>query len=425
MPVSEKLPRKKETENKENKQTKRGEKNGLDKNNKNKSKEGKSIKQKESKSISEKTVEKKESKSISEDTVEKKESKSISEDTVEKELEAVPEIKNVELEGKKDLRKILEEKSKKYSHLPVYDKEEEKRKAKERQAKMSGIFSDMDKQLESVTDLTSSHMAKKGITMKTSATPFDEPSEDSEPSIEAHTIRYNKGILNPRHSASQTQGISEKDRTSIMSVSKTVTALDNRAKPAPIKEQITEKVIFSVTPDSKSETSTEVSEEATVSSEPGINVSKTPVVTAEPVYALPPYKRNLVTPILPVKNLSEKSEGATYESLGHTFRELTEKMQTVTKDIKSEPEIPFMDDGDNEDYRQDVRKSADLDSDTDTAISEALSGCLDPALRVEKIQLEVGPSSSSTSLMVSERKLQGTDTIHMRKSTMRRDYTDI
>merc|ERR1711892_625841 len=325
MPVSEKLPRKKETENKENKQTKRGEKNGLDKNNKNKSKEGKSIKQKESKSISEKIVE-------------KKESKTISEDTVEKELEAVPEIKNVELEGKKDLRKILEEKSKKYSHLPVYDKEAEKRKAKERQAKMSGIFSDMDKQLESVTDLTSSHMAKKGITMKTSATPFDEPSEDSEPSIEAHTIRYNKGILNPRHSASQTQGISEKDRTSIMSVSKTVTALDNRAKPAPIKEQITEKVIFSVTPDSKYETGTEVSEEATVSSEPGINVSKTPVVTAEPVYALPPYKRNLVTPILPVKNLSEKSEGATYESLGHTFRELTEKMQTVTKDIKSEPE---------------------------------------------------------------------------------------
>merc|ERR1712106_1215522 len=347
MPVSEKLPRKKETENKENKQTKRGEKNGLDKYNKNKSKEGKSIKQKESKSISEKIVE-------------KKESKSISEDTVEKELKAVPEIKNVELEGKKDLRKILEEKSKKYSHLPVYDKEEEKRKAKERQAKMSGIFSDMDKQLESVTDLTSSHMAKKGITMKTSATPFDEPSEDSEPSIEAHTIRYNKGILNPRHSASQTQGISEKDRTSIMSVSKTVTALDNRAKPAPIKEQITEKVIFSVTPDSKSETSTEVSEEATVSSEPGINVSKTPVVTAEPVYALPPYKRNLVTPILPVKTLSEKPEGATYESLGHTFRELTEKMQTVTKDIKSETEIPFMDDGDNEDYRQDVRKSAEV-----------------------------------------------------------------
>jgi len=391
MPISEKLPRKKEANNKENKKTKPSEKNGLDKNNKNKTKEGKSSKHKESKTISEKTC--------------------------------VQELKT-ESEGKKDLRKILEEKSKKYSHLPVYDKEEEKRKAEERQAKMSGIFSDMDKQLESVTDLTSTHMAKKGITMKTSATPFDEPSEDSEPASEVHTIRYNKGILNPRHSASQTQGISEKDRTSIVSVSKTITASDNREKP-PIKEQTTEKVIPLVTSDSKSETHKDVSERASNGSEPGILSSKSPAVAAEPVYALPPYKRNVVTPQLPVKNLSEKSEGATYESLGHTFRELTEKMQTVTKDIKSEPEIPFMDDGDNEDYRQDVRKSADLDSDTDTAISEALSGCLDQAQKVEKIQLEVGPSASSTSLMVSERKCHGTDTIHMSKSTVRRDYTDI
>lgn len=391
MPISEKLPRKKEANNKENKKTKPSEKNGLDKNNKNKTKEGKSSKHKESKTISEKTC--------------------------------VQELKT-ESEGKKDLRKILEEKSKKYSHLPVYDKEEEKRKAEERQAKMSGIFSDMDKQLESVTDLTSTHMAKKGITMKTSATPFDEPSEDSEPASEVHTIRYNKGILNPRHSASQTQGISEKDRTSIVSVSKTITASDNHEKP-PIKEQTATKVIPLVTSDSKSETQKDVSERASNGSEPGILSSKSPAVAAEPVYALPPYKRNVVTPQLPVKNLSEKSEGATYESLGHTFRELTEKMQTVTKDIKSEPEIPFMDDGDNEDYRQDVRKSADLDSDTDTAISEALSGCLDQAQKVEKIQLEVGPSASSTSLMVSERKCHGTDTIHMSKSTVRRDYTDI
>lgn len=398
MPISEKLPRKKEANNKENKKTKPSEKNGLDKNNKNKTKEGKSSKHKESKTISEKTC--------------------------VQELKTVSEIKVPESEGKKDLRKILEEKSKKYSHLPVYDKEEEKRKAEERQAKMSGIFSDMDKQLESVTDLTSTHMAKKGITMKTSATPFDEPSEDSEPASEVHTIRYNKGILNPRHSASQTQGISEKDRTSIVSVSKTITASDNHEKQ-PIKEQTATKVIPLVTSDSKSETHKDVSERASNGSEAGILSSKSPAVAAEPVYALPPYKRNVVTPQLPVKNLSEKSEGATYESLGHTFRELTEKMQTVTKDIKSEPEIPFMDDGDNEDYRQDVRKSADLDSDTDTAISEALSGCLDQAQKVEKIQLEVGPSASSTSLMVSERKCHGTDTIHMSKSTVRRDYTDI
>jgi len=68
---------------------------------------------------------------------------------------------------------------------------------------------------------------------------------------------------------------------------------------------------------------------------------------------------------------------------------------------------------------------SDLDPDMDTAISEVLAGCLDQAQQVEKIQLEIGPSSSSTSLMVSERKCQGTDTIHMSKSTLRRDYTDI
>jgi len=323
------LPRKKETDNKENRQTnKQVVKNGLDKNNKQKTKEGKSNKHKESKTISEKTV--------------------------IKEAQAAPKSKNVELEGKKDLRKILEEKSKKYSHLPVYDKEEERRKDEERQAKMSGIFSEMDKQLESVTDLTSTHMAKKGITMKTSATPFDEPSEDSDRSSEVHTIRYNKGVLNPRHSASQTQGISEKEEPSIMPVSKTATALDNSAKPLPSKEFKTEKVISSAASDSKSESFTNVLEGAAISSESSSNDTK----SAEPVYALPPYKRTLVNSKIPENKLSEKSEGATYESLGNTFRELTEKMQTVTKDIKSDTEIPFMDDGDNEDYRQDVRKSS-------------------------------------------------------------------
>jgi len=326
LPVSEKLPRKKETDNKENRQTnKQVVKNGIDKNNKQKAKEGKSNKQKESKTISE--------------------------EKVSKETQLTPKSKNVELEGKKDLRKILEEKSKKYSHLPVYDKEEERRKDEERQAKMSGIFYEVDKQLESVTDLTSTHMAKKGITMKTSATPFDEPSEDSDRSSEVHTIRYNKGVLNPRHSASQTQGISEKEE-SIMPVSKTVTAIDNSAKPVPTKEYKTEKVISSAASDSKSESF----ENTAIRTESSLNDAK----SDEPVYALPPYKRNLVTPKPPENKLSEKSEGATYESLGQTFRELTEKMQTVTKDMKSETEIPFMDDGDNEDYRQDVRKSAEV-----------------------------------------------------------------
>ena len=76
-------------------------------------------------------------------------------------------------------------------------------------------------------------------------------------------------------------------------------------------------------------------------------------------------------------------------------------------------------------YSKNKPKYLDLDQDIDTAISEVLAGCLDQAQKVEKIQLEIGPSSSSTSIMVSERKCQGTDTIHMSKSTLRRDYTDI
>jgi len=335
LPVSEKLERKSETRNKENKQTKQSEKIVFDTNIKNKTKEGKLSNQSEPKANGEppKTSQ-------------------------EQEFESAPTMKISELEGNKNLRKTLEEKSKKYSHLPVYDKEEEKRKAMERQAKMSAIFSDMDKNLESVTDLTSSHMAKKGITMKSSATPFDDPKEDSEPQSEIHTIRYNKGILNPRNSASQTQGISaEKDRTSIVSVSPKLLASDSSEKLT-TKENNVELVKTTET----FENNIKVSETAINSSNQiGIQATKSPLETSQPVYSLPPYKRNIVNPQLPVKKLSEQSEGATgatYESLGQTFRELTEKMQNVTEDIKSEPEIPFMDDGDNEDYRQAVRNSA-------------------------------------------------------------------
>jgi len=49
---------------------------------------------------------------------------------------------------------------------------------------------------------------------------------------------------------------------------------------------------------------------------------------------------------------------------------------------------------------------------------------LDLNLQVEKIQLEVG--SNSTTLMASDRKLQGSDTLHLTKQTeIRRDFTDI
>merc|ERR1719327_1034916 len=78
---------------------------------------------------------------------------------------------------KDEFRRHLEEKSKKYSHLPVVDKEEEKRKAEKRQAKISNIFSSCDKQLGEFSDLTTAHMASHGITL----TPGDtEPETDTD-----------------------------------------------------------------------------------------------------------------------------------------------------------------------------------------------------------------------------------------------------
>ena len=69
-------------------------------------------------------------------------------------------------EIKKNNNKTIDEKCKNYTHLPVYDASMERRRAKERQATVSSLFSDMDKQLSSVSDLTSSHMANKGTTQQ-------------------------------------------------------------------------------------------------------------------------------------------------------------------------------------------------------------------------------------------------------------------
>ena len=73
-----------------------------------------------------------------------------------------------------------------------------------------------------------------------------------------------------------------------------------------------------------------------------------------------------------------------------------------------------------------------LDPDTamDLALSELLTSLsVDQNLVVEAIQLEEpqepGPVISSTVLMVTERKCQGSDTIHLRRKTIRREYTDV
>ena len=152
----------------------------------------------------------------------------------------------LKVEEKEDLRKKLEEKSKKYEHLPVYDRDEEKRNAEELREKMNKIFSDVDDQLEKVTVLTSAHLEDKAITISSSSS-----------------------ALPQTPAAAQTQG------------------------------------------------------------DPG------------PPHDSPPR--------------------GDYESLGHKFRDLTDKMETVTKDIQghgdSEVEIPFVDEGSEEDYRENIRCS--------------------------------------------------------------------
>ena len=66
----------------------------------------------------------------------------------------------------------------------------------------------------------------------------------------------------------------------------------------------------------------------------------------------------------------------------------------------------------------------------DLALSELLTSLsVDQNLVVEAIQLEEpqepGPVISSTVLMVTERKVQGSDTIHLSRKTIRREYTDV
>jgi len=182
----------------------------------------------------------------------------------------------LKIDEKEDLRKKLEEKSKKYQHLPVYDKEEERRKNQKLEKKMTKIFSDVDKQLGTVTNLTSSHMENKGI--KLVPTPFDESERRASDSPSAQS-----GAPDNKRSADKNQGDSEKPKLSE----------PNETHNVP-----------------------------------------------------PPYKR---TP-------SQDKPNETYESLGQTFRDLTDKMESVTRDLQGhETEIPFVDEGSDEDYTQKVR----------------------------------------------------------------------
>jgi len=82
-------------------------------------------------------------------------------------------------------------------------------------------------------------------------------------------------------------------------------------------------------------------------SDPAPTPTNVTLTTPDPTkYTLPPYK----------KGSQSSKESETYESLGQTFRDLTDKMQTVTQDLRGDgSEIPFVDDGSDEDYRNAVR----------------------------------------------------------------------
>jgi len=90
----------------------------------------------------------------------------------------------------------------KYAHLPVYDKKEEARKAREREKKVSEIFNDVNDQLDDISKLTTTHMEDRGMNFN----PFQEVYEPQD----VHTIRFEKGVLKPRNSQCQTQVMTEK-----------------------------------------------------------------------------------------------------------------------------------------------------------------------------------------------------------------------
>lgn len=238
-----------------------------------------------------------------------------------------------------ELRKRLEEKSKKYSHLPVYNKEEERRKAEKRQAKVSKIFSSVDQQLGEFSDLTTSHMASHGITIAPS--PFDdepareEPSEvdgekpppyttlertetASAPPADVHTLKYrSNGVLNPRQSDVQPQ--ESKARTSVTFSERKNSELDSEASQGPRV--------------------------------PGLDLPESQV-TQKQLQTPDPQMTQLQTLDAVTQQPCPDSD---YSSLGNTLNALTQRMSSVTLEIKKEMEvdIPFIDHGEEgEDYRQ-------------------------------------------------------------------------
>ena len=219
-----------------------------------------------------------------------------------------------------EFRRHLEEKSKKYSHLPVVDREEEKRKAERRQAKISNIFSSCDKQLEDFSDLTTAHMASHGITLTPGDTEPDTETDPGSPSnapdllptappLDVHTIRYRDGVLSPR-GQNQNSDLLEPPTAEP----------DKEPKLCHETSRPRTSVTFA---DGQAETVCEQPSEISDALEP--------------------------------KHPPNEVQGEDYLRLGHTLTALTERMGSVTRDIRDD-EIPFIDKGEGaEDYTRITR----------------------------------------------------------------------
>jgi len=285
-------------------------------------------------------------------------------------------------------------KTDKYAHLPVYDKQEEQRKARQREKEMSKMFNDMNDQLEDITKLTSSHMEKRGVNLTSS--PFDdEPAADT---VDVHTI--NKGVLKQRNSECLTQVVKQNES-------------NNR------KDKSNDKIVENEKVSSK-KNNTEVNVVESEEEFEPIEVSpiESVVIGANRGELNTLEKRALIEDNADIQTIAQTQsiqgeDDITYERLGKKFTDLTAKMENVSKNLK-EQDIPFID-------------SEEADNRLELELEEVLADNLDLGMEVSRIQLETSPSkeNSSAALVVAHRKCKGTDTVHMSTKTVRREYSDI
>jgi len=289
-------------------------------------------------------------------------------------------------------------KTDKYAHLPVYDKEEEQRKARQREKEMSKMFNDMNDQLEDITKLTSSHMEKRGVNL--TASPFDdEPAADT---VDVHTIKYSKGVLNQRNSECRTQVVKQNE--------------SNNKKDNKSNDKLVEKEVEVSIKNNNTEVIVVESEEEFEPIE--VSPIERVVFSANSGELNKPEKRALIEGNTDIEmsaqtQSNQGEDDITYERLGKKFTDLTAKMESVSKNLK-EQDIPFID-------------SEEADNRLELEIEEVLADNLDLGMEVSRIQLETSPSkeNSSAALVVAHRKCKGTDTVHMSTKTVRREYSDI